>query len=225
VPVNYLIVVAGGVGSRMSENLPKQFIKINGKEIIYHTLKKFLRYDSNLKIIIAVHKDYKNLLEQILSAGGIHGALVCNGGETRFHSVKNALQHVTDESAVVGIHDAARPLVSRETIKQCYETALLKGNSIPAVSISETIRQVNDTENKQASRDQFKIIQTPQCFVVSKIKRAFEQAYSPAFTDDASVLEAAGEKINLVQGNVENIKITHPKDLIIAKALLENEQR
>lgn len=225
-PVNYLIIVAGGTGSRMKNDLPKQFIKVNGKEIILHTIKKFTETLPEIKVIVAVHKNYTDLMAQILNENNIEEIKVIEGGETRFHSVKNALNCITENpNAVVGIHDAARPLVSKQTIINCYETAQKMGNATPAVSVNETIRESINGINKSVNRDNYKIIQTPQCFIVSEIKKAFQLPYNKNFTDDASVLEANGEKINLVEGNVENIKITNPHDLIIVKALLENEQR
>lgn len=222
---NCAIIVAGGIGNRMKNELPKQFIPINGKEIIIYTIRKFRQYDPALKIIVAVNKNYIDLLKKILTENKIENVAIVEGGEKRFHSVKNALAICKEPGAVIGIHDAARPLVSVQTIKNCFETAQQKGNASPAITIAETIRESVNGSNKAANRDNFKIIQTPQCFIASKIKAAFELPYSENFTDDASVLEAHGEKINLVEGNVENIKITHPRDLIIAKALLENEQR
>ncbi len=219
-----VIIVAGGTGSRMQSELPKQFIQLNGKEILLHTIDRFLQFDPEIKIIVSVHKDYLELARELCKAH--KNIFFTTGGDTRFQSVKNGLQLMDDANAVVGIHDAARPLVSLKTIRDCYETAAQKGNATPAIKIAETIREVNDENiNKPANRDHFKVIQTPQCFLVSKIKKAFEQPYSANFTDDASVLEAAGEKIILVEGNPENIKITNPHDLLIAKALLQHEQR
>lgn len=222
----YIIIVAGGKGSRMKSDIPKQFIEINGEPIMIKTIKKFLFYFSEIKIIVVVHKDYFNLLETLIQNAKINSQNIeiTRGGDTRFDSVKNGLKLIKDNEAIVGIHDAARPFVSVNTIKSCYETAAKKGNAIPCLSIHESLRQVIENKNQIANRDAFKIIQTPQCFLVSKIKKAFNQAYQPVFTDDASVLETTGEKINLVEGNVENIKITSPFDLVIAKAILENEQ-
>lgn len=220
-----VIIVAGGTGSRMQSELPKQFIKVNGKEILLHTIDRFLQFDPQIRIIISVHNDYLEFANTLLTEHHIKNFRLTAGGDTRFQSVKNGLQLIEDADTVVGIHDAARPLVSLKTISGCYNTAAQKGNATPAIKIAETIREVTSESNKPANRDHFKVIQTPQCFVASKIKKAFEQPYSANFTDDASVLEAAGEKIVLVEGNLENIKITNPHDLIIAKALLQHEQR
>ena len=221
----YVIIVAGGTGSRMQSNTPKQFIEINGEAIIVRTIKAFLNYNSLIKIIISVHKDFKVYLEELLIKHGLNknNIQITLGGETRFQSVKNGLSLIEDQNAIVGIHDAARPFVSIQTIKTCYDTAKEKGNATPFVFVTDTIRKVDGQFNSSVDRSLFRIIQTPQCFLASKIKDAFAQEYNPIFTDDASVLEYNGEKINLVEGNIENIKITTPFDLSIAKTLLNNE--
>lgn len=221
---NCLIIVAAGLGTRMKVDLPKQFIKINGKEIITHVILKFKQFDSHMQIIIAVNDNYLELLNNIVQSNKFENIVLCKGGVTRFESVKNCLAQIKINHLIVGIHDAARPLVSLETIKNCFERATNLGNAIPFIAINETIRKDINGVNESVNRNEYKIIQTPQCFLVSKIKKAFEQNYSESFTDDASVFEASGEQINLVQGNVENIKITNLHDLIIAKALIENEQ-
>ncbi len=222
-PKNIIIIVAGGLGNRMKNDLPKQFIQLNGKEIILYSIESFLYFDPNIEIIIVTHKDYIDLLKDILLKNNLIDVKIVEGGETRFHSVKNGLDLISEATAIVGIHDAARPLVNIQTITNCFNVAAEKGNAIPFVPVSESIRENIDGHNKYVNRNNFKTIQTPQCFIAGKIKKAFQLPYSENFTDDASVLEANGEKINLVEGNVENIKITNPKDLIIAKALLENE--
>lgn len=221
----YVIIVAGGTGSRMQINTPKQFIEINGEAIIVRTIKAFLNYNSLIKIIISVHKDFKVYLEELLLKHGLNknNIQITLGGGARFQSVKNGLSLIEDQNAIVGIHDAARPFVSIQTIKTCFDTAKEKGNATPFVFVTDTIRKVDGQFNSSVDRSLFRIIQTPQCFLASKIKDAFAQEYNPIFTDDASVLEYNGEKINLVEGNIENIKITTPFDLSIAKTLLNNE--
>ncbi len=177
-----------------------------------YSIEKFFLFDPAIKIIIAVHKDYVSFLKELLGQNNLKNVEIAEGGKTRFDSVKNSLALVKDDKAIVGIHDAARPLVSLQTIGNCFTTAATKGNATPSVPVNESIRQITDGNNKYANRDNFTIIQTPQCFLASKLKEAYEQPYSENFTDDASVLEATGEKINLVEGNIENIKITHQKD-------------
>lgn len=218
----YVIIVAGGIGSRMKSDRPKQFIELAGIPIIIHTIRTFLQYNSAMHIIIAVHKNYKAHLEGLiekfeLKSPNMH---ITFGGESRFASVKNGLMLIDNENAIVGIHDAARPLVSQQTILNCYQAAAIKGNAIPCVSINQSMRKISNNINNSVNRNEYKLIQTPQCFLVSKIKKAFEQEYTPSFTDDATVLESIGETIILVEGNEENIKITSPHDLLIAGAML-----
>lgn len=217
--------MAGGIGSRMKSDRPKQFLDLGGEPIIVRTINCFLKYNPDIRIIISVHKHYKALLEGILEKSNINtnNIQITFGGETRFASVKNGLQLISDPDAVVGIHDAARPFVSDKTIALCFETAAEKGSAVPCVSVNESMRKISNNVNNSVNRYEYKIIQTPQCFLVSKIKEAFDQEYSSIFTDDATVLESIGEKIILVEGNVENIKITSPHDLIIACAMIDHK--
>ena len=207
----------------MQSDIPKQFIEVDGQAIIVRAINAFLNYDNSIQIIISVHKDFKTYLEDLCAKNNLKNIKITLGGQTRFQSVKNGLSLIADETAIVGIHDAARPFVSIQTIKNCFNTAKEKGNAIPCVTITESLRNVNAEKNTAVNRNDFKIIQTPQCFLASKIKKAFLQEYNSSFTDDATVLESIGEKINLVEGNIENIKITDKFDLVIAKALLHNE--
>ncbi|MBC7694795.1 MAG: 2-C-methyl-D-erythritol 4-phosphate cytidylyltransferase [Burkholderiales bacterium] len=216
-----VIIVAGGTGSRMQSTVPKQFIEIKGKPILIHTIEKFIEFDEFINIIVCVHKNYMSdanfMMAEYFPQRNIK---MVTGGDTRFYSVKNGLNCITNMNDVVGIHDAARPFVSVETIKRCFETAAQKGNAIPVSPVFESLRMVTNGINKAVSRDDFKVVQTPQCFIVSKIKDAFEQDYSPFFTDDATVLEGIDEPIFMVEGNVENIKITNPTDLKFAELYL-----
>jgi 2-C-methyl-D-erythritol 4-phosphate cytidylyltransferase len=223
--INKLIIVAGGSGNRMNNSLPKQFIKINNKEIILHTIERFKEFDPSISIIIAVHKNHLATLQKLIDVNKLNNIQICEGGESRFQSVKNALTQLSDNEGFVGIHDAARPLVSITTNKNCFHSATIHSCAIPAINVEQSIRFVDNENSKAVNRNHYNIIQTPQCFSISKIKKAFEVNYSESFTDDATVFEAAGEKIFLVEGNPENIKITHPLDLIIAKSLLDAEQR
>ncbi len=171
---------------------------------------------------IVVHKDYLQHMNDLCKKHFPDKTIVTTvGGDTRFHSVKKGLELIEASNAIVGIHDAARPMVSIETIQRCYETASQKGNAIPVVNVNDSLRVIENNSNKAVNRANYKIIQTPQCFNASLIKKAFEQEYSNLFTDDASVLEKIGEKIFLTEGNIENIKITHDTDLILAQHLLK----
>ncbi len=216
----YVIIVAGGSGIRMNTAVPKQFIELRGKPILIHTLEKFARAIPEINIVLVLSLLYREQWEILCKKHNFTIPFqLADGGETRFHSVKNGLAFVPDNS-IVGIHDAARPLVNTKTILNTFETAELKGNASPAIPLNESIREVKDGSNRAVDRSCYFIIQTPQCFQSSLIKKAFMQEYLPSFTDDASVLESIGEKINLIEGNRENIKITNPQDLIIAEALI-----
>jgi 2-C-methyl-D-erythritol 4-phosphate cytidylyltransferase len=221
----FVIIVAVGTGSRLNSEVPKQFLELNGKAIVIKTMQRFFDYNPEIRVVVVVHKNYKSYLEELIAASDLsdRSIQITIGGETRFHSVQNGLNLLPDGSAVVGIHDAARPFVSVSTIKNCFETAQVKGNAIPSVSINESMRKINGDQNFSVNRQDYKIVQTPQCFLISEIKKAFAISYDTRFTDDATVLEAAGGKINLVEGNVENIKITTPYDLLISKTLSEHE--
>lgn len=218
----YVIIVAGGSGTRMKSDVPKQFMLLAGKPVLIHTIQRFVSAIPELRIILVLpsrlNTEWKSLCEKY---GLDHPHHLVEGGETRFHSVKNGLTHVP-ENCVIGVHDAARPLVSIPTISKAFVEAMNKGNASPAIPMTESIREVNENGNKAIDRKTVQIIQTPQCFLSNTLKKAFLQEYSDKFTDDASVVEAMGEKINLIEGNLENIKITSPQDLIIAEALMKD---
>jgi 2-C-methyl-D-erythritol 4-phosphate cytidylyltransferase len=218
---NVVLIVAGGSGTRMNSGVPKQFMPLCGKPILLHTIERFVNALPDAKIVLVLAKAYINDWQRICEQHHFSYPIqVVDGGHTRFHSVKNGLALVPDH-CVVGIHDAARPLVSQKTIRNAFETAAQQGNASPSIALNESIRLVENNNNKALDRSLFRIIQTPQCFQAAIIKKAFEQVYQAQFTDDASVAEAAGETIMLVEGNNENIKITTPQDLLIAEALLK----
>jgi 2-C-methyl-D-erythritol 4-phosphate cytidylyltransferase len=216
-----VLVVAGGKGERMQADIPKQFIEIQGKPILMHTLEAFIHYDTTVQIVLVLPaiqiEFWQNLCEK--HDFRIPHQLVV-GGQTRFHSVKNGLQ-VLNTPALVAVHDGVRPLVSIETISRCFHEAELFGTAIPVVDLVDSIRQLTDSGNQSADRTAFKLVQTPQVFDADLLKKAYEQNFSPLFTDDASVMEAIGTKIRLVEGNRENIKITTEFDLKIAEVFLK----
>ena len=220
----YVIIVAGGKGERMGEDIPKQFLEIKGKPILMHTIEKFRKTFSDIKIILALPENQIDLWEELCSKYAFVNVPhhIVKGGKTRFHSVKNALALVKNES-IVGIHDGVRPLVSETTIQACYIVAEQKGNAIPVVEVVDSLRFVSkqDGTNKAVTRSCYKIVQTPQCFKSDIILKAYEQQYEDSFTDDASVIEKLGETINLVEGNRDNIKITTKEDLVLAEAMIE----
>ncbi|MFZ4739996.1 MAG: 2-C-methyl-D-erythritol 4-phosphate cytidylyltransferase [Bacteroidales bacterium] len=214
-----VIIVAGGLGTRMNADIPKQFIEISGKPIVMHTIEKFYYFDHSITIVLVLPKQHILLWHKLVEKHNFNIPLqLANGGETRFDSVKNGLKII--KNGIVAIHDAVRPFVSLETIKRAYETAISKGNAIPTIGINDSLRILDNYGNKPLDRNLIKIIQTPQCFEITLIKKAYDQPFDSSFTDDASVLEKIGEEINLIEGNQENIKITHPTDLMIANTLL-----
>ena len=220
----YIIIVAGGTGSRMKSDVPKQFILLQGKPILMRTIERFTHSFPDIQIIVVLNAQYRDEWKSLCEKHQFNiEHTITEGGQTRFHSVKNGLALVPD-NCLVGIHDAARPLVSYNTIITAFNTAEETGNAIPAVPLTESIRFLENGENKAVDRNKYSIIQTPQCFHSSDLKQAFMQEYQSTFTDDASVLESIGKKINLIEGNKENIKITSTQDLMLAELILSQEK-
>ncbi|PJB15508.1 MAG: 2-C-methyl-D-erythritol 4-phosphate cytidylyltransferase [Flavobacteriales bacterium CG_4_9_14_3_um_filter_32_8] len=218
----YAIIVAGGKGERMGTEIPKQFLELAGKPIIMHSLEKFKTTFPTIEIILALPENQIDFWKELCCKHKfttIPHQLV-KGGETRFHSVKNALELVKQKS-IIAIHDGVRPLVSTKTITTCFNEAEKKGNAIPVVPVVESLRYVNNEQNEAVKRSCYRLAQTPQCFSSEIILKAYQQQFDVNFTDDASVAEKLGEMIHLVEGNTENIKITTATDLIIAEALLK----
>ena len=215
--------MAGGKGLRMNSPMPKQFLKLDGKPILLHSINKFFDTDPNIDIILVLPQDYLKFWDALCAEYMFHKPIrIAHSGESRFHSVKNGLELVT-ETGIVAIHDAVRPLVSGKTILAAYKAAEMYGNAIPAIPINDSIRQIESTRTIAVDRSRYCATQTPQCFRSDIIKKAYEQEYRYTFTDDAMVVEAMGEHIHLVDGNPENIKITSPKDLAVAEVLLKAE--
>ena len=222
----YAVIVAGGSGKRMKSELPKQFMRLADQPVLMHTLRVFHKFDRELEIIIVLHADYFDLWKSICekhSCSVPHR--VIKGGETRFYSVKNGLEAIDCDNGLVAIHDAVRPLVNKQTIKRCFDSALKYGNALPAISPNESVRTIITGGNKPLDRENIFMVQTPQVFSVALIKEAYKQKYKPCFTDDASVLEATGEKINIVEGDVLNIKLTTPADIEYAEMVLKQRKR
>ncbi len=216
-----VIIVAGGTGSRMNNDLQKQLIEITNKPIIVYSIEKFISINKNIQVIISLHSDYFDLFEKIKSCFNLKNIQVVQGGSTRYQSVKNALTALNGNVTIVGVHDAARPLVSLQTIKKTFADAQQHGAAIPVIDVNESLREVNENNSKAVDRSKFKIVQTPQCFKKEILLSAYNMPYNLLFTDDASVVEKNGHAIFLTQGNKENIKITYPQDLVLAKLLLK----
>ncbi len=215
-----VIIVAGGFGSRMQTNTPKQFLNVNGSPILFYTIRCFDSFIKGIPIILVLPEPYIDYWKSIIKKNSFnHAHFVTSGGETRFQSVKNGLELI-NEPGLIAIHDGVRPLVSKETLSRVFSKAEKDGNAIPAIPVNESMRKLEADNTEPVNREHYRLIQTPQCFHSDLIRRAYEQEYKEEYTDDASVVEAMGIKINLVEGNPENIKITRPVDLKIAEALL-----
>lgn len=234
-----VVIVAGGKGLRMGGEIPKQFFLLKGKPVLMRSIERFTDTFPKIKVVLVLPENqveyWKSLCEKHHFTTRHQIAF---GGTTRFHSVKNGLALVNE--GLVAVHDAVRPLVSEQTIKACFNEAQKSGNAIPVIPINDSLRKVeygeprtkdeqgntiektdHGKQNKLVSRDLFRIVQTPQVFQTTVLKEAFQQGYQDSFTDDASVIEANGISVNLVDGNFENIKITRPSDLKMAEFLLE----
>jgi len=230
--MDYIIIVAGGKGLRMGSDIPKQFLPIGGKPVLMRTLERFREYSDDIQIILVLPEAQQEYWHQLCDEYHFDVEYtLANGGQTRFHSVQNGLAKVPDDAqGVVGVHDGVRPFPSIEVIKNCYETARTAKAVIPVIPVVETVRQLIDSDSqlsifnsqlsKTVPRDQYRLVQTPQTFDIQLLKSANRQPYNDGFTDDASVVEAFGHKITLVEGNRENIKITTPYDLKIAEVLI-----
>lgn len=217
----YVLIVAGGSGTRMNSTTPKQFMEINGKPLLMHTFNAFLKTENHFEFILVLPEKEITTWKNLCRKFSFHvNHTVTKGGETRFHSVKNGLQ-VINEEGIVFIHDGVRPMVSAQTIENCFQKAREKGNALPVISPAESVREVFNGQNRAVDRNRYFMVQTPQTFKVSIIKQAYKQAYHKKFTDDASVLENTGVPVHMVEGNRRNIKITFSEDLLMAEIWLK----
>ena len=213
----YVLIMAGGDGKRIDAGLPKQFIELNSFPLLMHTINAFGFFEPEIIVVLA-EKDMSRWHELCEKFDFRVDHTIQPAGPKRFHSVKSGLKKVPDK-VLVAIHDGVRPLVSKETILRTFEMAELKGNAVPAIPVNESIREIDAFHSKPVDRSKLRRIQTPQVFHSNLIKKAYNQSYDESFTDDATVLETTGEAIHLVEGNPENIKVTGPTDLLVAKAL------
>ena len=225
---DYAIIVAGGKGLRMGTDLPKQFLPIGGLPVLMHTIERFRAYSSTLGIILVLPRQQHDFWRELCRK---HQFTVehtlADGGDTRFMSSKNGLAAIPDDAqGVVGIHDGVRPFVSVEVIGRCFEAARLHGAALPVMPVTDTLRYVgNNDSGHNVQRAEYRSVQTPQTFDIQLIKKAFDVPDNEAFTDDASVAEAAGATVTMVDGNRENIKLTTPFDLLIAECLCDKERQ
>ena len=214
------VIVAGGNGTRMNTSLPKQFLLLNGKPILYYTINTFLNAYKDLSIILVLPEEYIAAGQEIIDAFFNYNRIqITAGGRTRFHSVQNGLQHITDES-IIFVHDGVRCLLSTQLIHQCYNAALEHGSAIPAIDCIDSVRIIRGQVNEAIERSNIKLVQTPQTFHSKILLPAFKIDFKEKFTDEATVVEAYGLKVHLIEGEENNIKITNPADLAVAEQLL-----
>ncbi len=218
----FAIIVAGGTGARMQSVVPKQFILLKEKPLLYYTLKAFLDAYDDMQIILVLPESHVSAGQEVIDAYFNYDRIqIAIGGRERFHSVQNGLALV-DEESIVMVHDAVRCLITKTLIQRCYDAVLSHGSAIPVVQCRDSIRQVDEDENRAINRSTLRLVQTPQAFYSKIILPAFKIDYKEWFTDEAAVTEAFGLKLNLVEGEEENIKVTHPIDLIVAEVILNS---
>ena len=218
---NHVIIAAGGSGTRFSSELPKQFVNLAGKPMLMHTVEAFHQSFEAINIIVVLPavqiEHWKSLCED--HNFDLEHKIV-EGGSQRFESVKNGIAELPDSDCTIGIHDGARPLITPELIRSLFAHAAENGSAIPVVPVAETLRQLNENDSRTVDRNEFRLVQTPQCFKAEVIQPAFEMEYDASFTDEATVVEANGTHVNLVDGDPINIKITTQSDLELAEKLL-----
>jgi len=216
----YAVIVAGGSGTRMGTEIPKQFLPIHGVPVFIHAINAFLLAFPGIKIILVLPvanlSQGNDYLQRFLPNAGVK---TVEGGHTRYHSVQKGLAEV-ETGSVVFIHDAVRCMVSVDLIRRCYQDAITYGSSIPVVEVRDSIRKLKDGSSEVVDRSILRAVQTPQTFMTDMIQKAFQREYNPSFTDEATVLEKSGEKVHLTEGEDTNIKITFPTDLLIAEQIL-----
>ena len=219
----YVVMVAGGTGTRMRRSTAKQFLMVEGLPLMWWTLRRFREALPDAEVTLVLHE---SLFDKFTALEAIHGsagaAHVVPGGAERFHSVLAGLATLPD-TGIVGIHDAVRPFPSIETVRRCFAAAERTGSAVPVVPVKDSIRQMDreGASSQAVDRSVLRAVQTPQCFDLATLKAAFETDYRPEFTDDASVMEAAGHEVQLCEGDPWNVKVTTPEDLIIAKAFVQ----
>lgn len=217
----YAIIVAGGTGTRMGTPLPKQFLMLHGKPVLYYTLKTFLDSYPDLHIILVLPETYTDMGQEIIDAYFDKERIrITTGGDTRFQSVKNGLALVEKES-IIFVHDGVRCLLTKDLIERCYRSALETGSGIPVLPSRDSVRLVRDNGSDALDRNRVVLVQTPQTFHSKIILPAFQIDYKDKFTDEATVVEAFGMQVTLVEGEEKNIKITRPQDLAVAASLLQ----
>jgi 2-C-methyl-D-erythritol 4-phosphate cytidylyltransferase len=221
----YVIIVGGGAGSRMGHSTPKQFLALNGRPILSYPIAAFMEAFDEIETILVLPKGWvekgRSIMENITSSNPFH---VCQGGDTRFHSVKAGLQYITEPS-IVFVHDAVRCLVTPSLIRRCYDGAIKEGSAIPVIDSKDSLRLTEGHTSTAIERSRAKLVQTPQTFRSEIILQAFRTEYQEKFTDEATVVEAMGTPVSLIEGEEQNIKITTPIDLLITSQWLSSRSQ
>lgn len=220
-----IIIVAGGSGTRMGNDQPKQFLPLGNVPVLLWSINAFLQYDPSIELVVVLPEEQIEFWRELCKRHNFnHPHQIAFGGETRFHSVKNGLSTLSKPD-LVAIHDGARPLVSIETIRNCFDEAARSGAAVPALPVSETLREGIWSQSATVDRNRFFTIQTPQVFRYTLLQTAYQQPWEMGFTDDASVVEKLGVAVSMVPGNRDNLKITYPEDLLVAELFLKSKLR
>ena len=218
----YAIIVAGGSGSRMNSGVPKQFMLLKGKPVLYYAVDTFLRTYHDCIIFLVLPEEHVAAGQEIIDAFfGYERVKIVIGGRTRFHSVQNGLQQINEEDSVIFVHDAVRPFVNTALIERCYNAVTETGSAVPVTDCKDSVRILSENGSEAVERSSVKLVQTPQAFHGKILLPAFKIDYKDKFTDEATVAEAFGLKVTLVAGDENNIKITHPADIAVAESLLK----
>ena len=219
----FIVLVAGGQGTRMKASLPKQFLLMNDQPVILHTVKCF--QNCNAELVVVLDKNYHSRWKNICREYNFTiPHLLVEGGNTRAESVLNGLKKIQTNS-LVAVHDAVRPIVSSELIEKLFNDAAEFGNAVPVIDIKESMREMKGDKNVAVDRSKFRLVQTPQCFITGELLKAFSHPQWNSFTDEASLFEQNGNQIHLTEGEHSNIKITYPEDLVVALTLLSNKNK
>lgn len=214
-----MIVTAGGIGTRINSKLPKQFIELLGQPVLMHTIKRIHKIDPDIEIILTLpEKHVKTWIDLCLKYKFKIPHHTVNGGKERYHSVKNALNFSSGD--LIGVHDGVRPIISRKMIHNLFQEATIKGAVIPVIEINESLRKITPKNFKSVDRSKYRIVQTPQVFKRDILEKAYQNSYEKDITDDATLVEKIGQKIHLVEGDIDNIKITYPRDILLVEQLL-----
>lgn len=220
-----VVIVAGGKGHRMGGSIPKQFMLLGQKPILAHTINAFAEAFTSAEIVVTLPAEYIDYWHNLSSRFNVATHKCIIGGEERFHSVHLGIKALSPDVEIIAVHDGVRPLVSHELLNRCFEQTIKLGSAVPAIEVSDSFRMVKGKESQIIERGNLRAIQTPQMFDSAILRRAYRQEFSTQFTDDASVVESSGERIELCQGERSNIKITTSEDILYAQTILNDNAK